>query len=151
MWVEYWCGIIEIIGDDYIGMKPTMEVAEGDRVNAIGDEYGRIFVETTHPNYWQVSADYSAAQTNASVKAAPGAGLSLYITDIEVSNGAVAGNITLLDGSGGAVLFECYPAINGGIVTNRRTPIKLTANTALCITSTTVTTHAVNLAGFVAP
>ena len=63
----------------------------------------------------------------------------------------MAGNITLLNGSGGAVKYEIYPAINGGAVDNRRTPIKLSANTALVITSTTVTTHSVNISGFIAP
>jgi hypothetical protein len=130
---------------------PNAAAAENDRVNAIADEYGRQYVETTHPNYWSVSADYAEAQTNTSVKAAPGAGLSLYITDILISNGATAGNITLLDGSGGTVKFEIYPAINGGATTNLRTPIKLTANTALCITSTTVTTHSITINGFIAP
>jgi len=130
---------------------PNAAAAENDRANDIVDEYGRKYVETTHPNYWDVSADYVAAQTNASVKATPGAGLSLYLTDIIISNGATAGNITLLDGSGGTVLFEIYPAINGGCSTNLRTPIKLTANTALCITSTTVTTHSVMISGFIAP
>ena len=130
---------------------PAAAVAENDRVNGIGDEYGRQYVNDVHPNYWEVSADYSAAQTNASIKVAPGAGLSLYITDISISNGATAGNITLLNGSGGAVKYEIYPAINGGAVDNRRTPIKLSANTALLITSTTVTTHSVNISGFIAP
>jgi hypothetical protein len=130
---------------------PGTAVAEDDRTNFISDVYGRQFVETAHPNLWDVSADYAAAQTNTSVKAAPGAGLSLYVTDVMISNGAVAGNITLLDGSGGTVLLEIYPAINGGCVTNLKTPIKLTANTALVITSTTVTTHAVTINGYIAP
>ena len=129
---------------------PNAAVAEGDRTNAIGDEYGRVYVCDVHPNYWSVSADYAAAQTNTSIKAAPGAGLSLYITDILISNGATAGNITLLDGSGGTVKWEIYPAINGGCVSNLRTPIKLTANTALCITSTSCTTHSLTICGFIA-
>lgn len=133
------------------GSEPGTAVAEGDRTNLITDVYGRQFVETAHPNLFSVSADYAAAQTNASIKAAPGAGLSLYITDILISNGATAGNITLLNGSGGTVLLELYPAINGGGVMNLRTPIKLSANTALVITSTTVTTHSVTISGFIAP
>lgn len=105
-----------------------------------------------NPNLWTVTpAAYAGAQTNTSVKAAPGAGLSLYVTDIFVSNGATAGIITLLDGSGGTVLFRAYCAINGGVVMNLMTPLRLTANTALCITSTTVTTHSVTIAGFTAP
>lgn len=132
------------------GTAPGTDVAEDDRTNFIATVEGRQFVETAHPNYWSASADYAAAQTNTTVKAAPGAGLKLYITDIILSNGATAGNITLLDGSGGTVLFELYPAVNGGAVVNLRTPIALTANTLLAITSTTVTTHSITVSGFIA-
>ena len=133
------------------GTAPQTAAAEADRVNGISDLQGIQYVQISHPFFWHVSADYASAQTNTSVKAAPGAGLALYITDISISNGATAGNITLLDGSGGTVLYELYPAINGGAVLNLRNPIKLTANTALVITSTTVTTHSVFVAGFTVP
>jgi hypothetical protein len=136
---------------NFDGTAPGSVVAEDDRTDFINDVYGRQFVETSHPNLWDVSADYAAAQTNTTVKAAPGAGLKLYITDVMISNGATAGNITLLDGSGGTVLLEIYPAINGGAVMNLRTPIALTANTLLAITSTTVTTHSVFVSGYIAP
>lgn len=131
------------------GTAPGTAVAEADRANFITDVYGRQYVETTHPNYWKASADYAAAQTNATVVAAPGSG-SLYITDVIISNGAVAGNVTLLDGSGGTVLLEFYPAINGSLSHSFRTPIRLTATTLLAITSTTVTTHSVTVCGFTA-
>jgi hypothetical protein len=132
------------------GTAPGTDVSEDDRVDSIHTVDGRQFVEISHPNYWSASADYAAAQTNATVKAAAGAGLKLYITDVIVSNGATAGNITLLDGSGGTVLLELYPAINGGLTHAFRTPIALTANTLLAITSTTVTTHSVTVSGFIA-
>lgn len=131
------------------GTEPQTKVAEADRVNAISDLVGRQYVATEHPRFWHVSVDYASAQTNASIKASPGAGLALYITDISISNGATAGNITLLDGSGGTVLYEIYPAINGGATLSLKNPIKLTDATALCITSTTVTTHSVFVSGFV--
>lgn len=133
------------------GTEPGTAVAEDDRVDSIADPYGRQYVNDMHPRFWHVSSDYASAQTNTSVKAAPGASLKLYITDIAISNGATAGNVTLLDGSGGTVLFECYPGVNGGIVANLKHPIALTSNTALCVTSTTVTTHSVNISGFIAP
>ena len=136
---------------NFDGTVPGTAVAENDRVNFIADVYGRQFIETAHPNCWDISADYAVAQTNTSIKASPGAGLRLYITDILISNGATAGNITLLDGAGGTVKWDIYPAINGGCVSNLKTPIKLTVNTALCITSTTVTTHSVTICGFIAP
>lgn len=133
------------------GTDPGAVSAEDDAASLIQDNNRRLYVNDIHPRFWSVSADYASAQTNTSVKASPGASLSLYITDIQLSNGATAGNVTLLDGSGGTVVFEVYPAINGGSVLNLRTPIKLTANTALCITSTTVTTHSIFVAGFIAP
>lgn len=133
------------------GTDPTAVSAEGDAAALRTDMQRNLIVNQTHPRFWHVSADYASAQTNTSVKAAPGASLSLYITDISISNGATAGNITLLDGSGGTVLYELYPAINGGAVLTLRSPIKLTANTALCITSTTVTTHSIFVSGYIAP
>lgn len=133
------------------GTDPTAVSAEADVAALRTDMQRNLIVNQTHPRFWHVSADYGAAQTNTSVKAAPGASLSLYITDLQISNGATAGNITLLDGSGGTVLYELYPAINGGAVLTLRSPIKLTANTALCITSTTVTTHSIFVSGYVAP
>ncbi len=103
-----------------------------------------------HPNAWSASLDYSGAQTNATLKAAPPANRRLVITWLVISNGAVAGNITLLDGSGGSVLFEVYPAINGGVALDNL-HIELTAATLLAITSTTVTTHAINVGGYSEP
>lgn len=132
------------------GTDPTAVSAEGDAANLRTDMNRILLVNQTHPRFWHVSADYASAQTNASVKAAPGAGLSLYITDLTISNGATAGNITLLDGSGGTVLYEVYPAINGGAVLSLRSPIKLTANTALCLTSTSCTTHSIFVSGYIA-
>lgn len=143
--------VVEGVAVETDGTDPTTVSAEGDAAALRTDRQRLLLVNQTHPRHWSVSADYGSAQTNTSVKAAPGSGLKLYITDISISNGATAGNITLLDGSGGTVLYEIYPAVNGGAVDNRRTPIVLTADTALCITSTTVTTHSINISGYIAP
>lgn len=141
------CGVaVETDGTD-----PTTVSAEGDAAYLRTDRARRLLVSEHHPRSFFTSADYSSAQTNTSVQAAPGASLSLYITDIVISNGATAGKITLLDGSGGTVKFSIYPAINGGAAVSLKQPIRLTANTALCITSTTVTTHSVNVGGYTAP
>ena len=136
-------------GYTFDGTIPQTAVTEGQRVNAISDLQGIQYVQTAHPFFFSASVDYGAAQTNATVKAAPGAG-SLYITDIFLSNGAVAGNVTLLNGSGGAVLWECYPGINGGASFHPKNPIKLTATTLLAITSTSCTTHSLTVCGFTA-
>lgn len=133
------------------GTDPTAVSAEGDAAALRTDMNRILLVNQTHPRGSTVSADYASAQTNTSVIAAPGASLSIYITDIMLSNGATAGNVTLLDGSGGTVKWEAYPAINGGaVLTGLRQPIKLTANTALCLTSTTVTTHSIFIGYYIA-
>jgi hypothetical protein len=133
------------------GTDPTTVSAEGDAAAVRTDRARRLLVGIGHPRFFNATADYGSAQTNASLQGAPGASLSLYITDIIISNGATAGKITLLDGSGGTVKFTLYPAINGGCAISLANPIRLTANTALCVTSTTVTTHAVNVCGYIAP
>jgi hypothetical protein len=132
------------------GTDPLAVSAEGDVAALRSDPNRILLVNQTHPRFFRACVDYAAAQTNTTVVAAPGAGLSLYITDIVISNGATAGNITLLDGSGGTLLFEIYPAINGGVAHSFRNPIKLTANTLLAITSTTCTTHAITVTGYIA-
>ena len=136
---------------NFDGTVPGTAVAENDRANAIGDVYGRQYVETAHPNYWRALGDYGSAQTNATLKAAPGVGLKLYITDVIISNGATAGEIALLDGSGGSKIFSIHPAANGGAAHSFRTPLALTANTLLAVTSVTVTTHDITVSGYIAP
>ena len=102
-----------------------------------------------HPNAWSASVDYTGAQTNATVYAAQ-SGWKTVITWVMISNGAVAGNVTLLDGSGGTVLYEVYPQINGGVA-QENIQIELTAETLLAVTSTDCTTHSVNVGGFLEP
>lgn len=132
------------------GTDPLAVSAEGDAAVLRTDPNRILLINQTHPRFFRASADYASAQTNTSVVASPGASLSLYITDVIISNGATAGNITLLDGSGGSVLLELYPAINGGLTHSFRNPIKLTAATALCLTSTSCTTHSVTVTGYIA-
>lgn len=106
---------------------------------------------------WKFSAseNHATAQTNNELVASPGAGLSLYITNIEISNGATAGTIKIVEDTGGTPVDkweELYAGINGGAVVDRsHAPIKITANTNLGFTSGTVTTHSVSVAGCIAP
>lgn len=136
------------------GTAPGTAVAENDRAQFITDVYGRQFVETAHPNFWSASDNQSSAQTNTELKATPGSGLSLYVTDIIISNGATAGNIKLVEDTGGTpvdVLEVMYFAINGGAVISLRTPIKITANKNLGYTSVDCTSHSVTVCGYIAP
>ena len=123
-------------------------------MNGIADVYGRQFVSTDHPYYFRASENNATAQTNNEIVAAPGAGLSLYVTDIVVSNGATAGSIKIVEDTAGTpvvIVNETYMAINGGAVMQFKTPLKLTANKNLGYTSTTVTTHTITVSGYIAP
>jgi hypothetical protein len=88
-----------------------------------------------------VCAVYAGTQTNASVVAAPAAGSYIVVQWFCISNGAVAGEVELLDGSGGTIKFDAFLPINTPLYVDcRRAPIVLTAATALCFTSVTSTT-----------
>lgn len=84
---------------------------------------------------FHASKDADTAFTNESVKTAPGAGKRIYITDIDYSMGATSRAIKILDGSGGTILWERTPAVTGCDHVVFKTPLRLTANTALCLTT----------------
>lgn len=129
-------------------------VAEDDRVNAHFDRNGRQLVNTAHPNLWSVAENHSTAQTNNALKAAPGANLSLYITDVVISNGATAGNIKFVEDTAGTpvdVIEVMYFAANGGAALHFKTPIRITANKDFGFTSVTSTTHSITVCGYTAP
>ena len=135
------------------GTVPGTAVVELDRANFITDLYGRQYVSTEHPNFFSVSTVYTTAQTETQLKAKPGAGLSLYLTDVVLSVGETANTLRLKDGNAGGTNVDIVPpmgfAANGGAVLNLRTPLKLVANSSLAITSTGGGNHSVLISGYV--
>ncbi len=100
--------------------------------------------------FWARTGSTAAALTNTEMLAAPGAGKAIYITDIHLSNeGGAANQISVLDGSGGAAMFNHYFAANQGITASFRTPMVLTANTALCVTTTAADHAIIEVGGYV--
>lgn len=110
-------------------------------------QYDRNMTVTT----WHVNGTYTGAQTNTSLKAAPTLD-NLHITDILVTNDDTAAiTVALLDGSGGTSLIGTQKvAKSGGFVMSLTTPIRLTAKTALCLTTTGTSNFSVFVAGFTA-
>jgi hypothetical protein len=76
-----------------------------------------------------------ATATNTTAIAAPGAGLSIYVTDMEGSNAGSAQTVTtFFEGAGTTARYvRVLAASGGGFVTNLKTPWKLPANTALTL------------------
>lgn len=111
-------------------------VADGDAVRAWYDTAGRQVVQIGSAESSYVAAEYTSNQTDTSLIAAPGAGLQIVIYDILVSTGA-AGTVLLEDGTTTRLFGRLSLAANGGWQFNSSKGLRLTANQALTITTTT--------------
>ena len=141
------------IGAKALSTIPSV-VATGDRTDAISDLYGALRVREDHVNQWSYHENSSSALTDTTVKAAPGAGLSIYITDIVCSTGAAtAMDFFIEEGTTTIVLGPYYlEAIAGrGVALQFKTPKKITANTLISITNSAAIAHSFDISGFIAP
>lgn len=155
-----------------IGVKAVAEAAQPSAVAAGQVAYPiatleRIPVVTTrHPNHIQCQQTISTATTLTAMGgscAAPGAGLSIYITDISFSTNAAGITAdsfnTLKSGTGGscgtatAVIWQCMTtaATQATCSQNLQTPIKVTANSEVCWINSTAGSKTVNIEGYIAP
>lgn len=93
---------------------------------------------------------------------APGAGLSVYITDIEFGSSAASGTAadsfptlksgtTGTCGTGTAVIWQGLSTANSTIVVNLSQPIKVAANSEVCWIMTTAGSKTIQLHGYIAP
>jgi len=77
----------------------------------------------------------SGAYTNETMQASPGTGFRLYVTDVVFNCGATGITASLLDGSGGTVLWKQALAANTSCNVHFAVPLKLTAATLLALTT----------------
>lgn len=143
------CGVAQ---DNDDTAPPNRVSAESDATRLATDRDGTLHVHTYGPQIWSYHEDSSNALTDASVHAAPGAGLSLYVTDIVCSTGAAtAMNIFFEEGTT-KVLGPWYlEAVAGrGLAIHFGTPKKITANTALTVTTSAAIAHSVDITGYTA-
>lgn len=139
--------------------------ADAARTNFSVDAYGASYVRNDHPTRWSAGLDAIGA-TLTEIKAAPGAGLSLYITGwIAQSTTATAGQHTLRFGTGtncgtgtgnllaaSATARYASPANTvAPTVVQLIPPIKVTANNAVCLLGVATNTTSMTLMGFTAP
>ena len=131
---------------------PNQVSAEADATRIATDRDGAVFVRPFGPRIWSYHEDSSSALTDASVHAAPAAGLSLYVTDIIVSTGAATAMNVFLEEGGTTVLGPWYlEAIAGrGLALHFLTPKKITAATALTITTSAAIAHSIDIMGHIA-
>ncbi len=106
----------------------------------------RTFVDVRHPNRWFVKLNSSSAQTAQELKAAPGAGLRLVVTDISISS--VSAQTTELLGAAVNIHEIIYTGGTvGNYVNNLVSGIDLAENVALNVTSTAGVAHSINISG----
>ena len=131
---------------------PNRVSAEARATRIATDRDGAIFAHPHGPQLWSYHVNGSAALTDASVHALPGAGLSLYVTDIVCSSGAATAMNVFFEEGSTVVLGPYYlEAVAGrGFAIHFGTPKKITANTALTVTTSAAIAHAVDVTGYTA-
>ena len=137
---------------NFDGTDPGNVSTEDDVVRFITDPNRRQYVNTVHPFLWSYHSDGSSALTDASVAAAPGAGYSHFVTDVVVSTGAATALNVFFEEGSTKVLGPYYlEAVAGrGIALHFGTPKKITANTALTVTTSAAIAQCVDVLGFTA-
>ena len=137
---------------NFDGTDPGNISAEDDVVRFIADPNRRLYVNTTHPMNWSYHENSSNALTDASVKTAPGANYSLFVTDIIVSTGAATAFNIFFEEGASTILGPYYlEAVAGrGVVLHFKTPKQITANTALTVTTSAAIAHSIEVLGFIA-
>lgn len=129
--------------------------AADDYVPLQTDAEGRLWVNDRPPVIWSAFHDAAAAHTDIALQAAPGAGLSLYVTDFIVTNDSTLAITIKLEedtasGKTAKTAIQYVPK-DGGFVMKFETPIKLTADKDLGFTSTGTSNFGVEVHGFTAP
>ena len=143
------CGVAQNVDDT---APPNRISTESDATRLATDFDGTVFAHPHGPQIWNYHENSSSALTDASVHAAPGVGLSLYVTDIVCSTGAATAFNVFFEEGASTVLGPYYlEAVAGrGVGLHFQTPKKITANTALTITTSAAIAHGIDVTGFTA-
>jgi hypothetical protein len=141
-------GAVSIDTDDTA--PPNRVSAEAESVRVGADRDGSIHVLPFGPQVWKYHVNGSSALTDTSVHSAPGAGLSLYIGTIVFSSGAATAINMFLEETSTTIAGPYYlEAVAGrGMAIQFNPPLKVTANTALTITTSAAIAHSVDITGF---
>ena len=137
---------------NFDGTDPGNVSAEDDVARAILDLNRRQYVNTIHPQMWSYHENSSSALTDVSVQGAPAAGYSIFVTDIIVSTGAATALNVFFEEGASTILGPYYlEAVAGrGLALHFVTPKKITAATALTVTTSAAIAHGIDVLGFTA-
>lgn len=122
-------------------------VANGGTIGTLG--IGTVDAVSALPlNVWGTTIN-TAASAFGTIKAAV-SGSTIYITDLEISMGIVPGTVALYSGGTAFVIAGTWSFnANGGLVTNRKTPIFATSGSAICYQQQGTATLSITASGFV--
>ena len=140
------------IGGQAINFDGTdpLSVAEGDRTHAKFNPQGGLFCDISNPFAWHTSLAYAAGTTGGAVVAAPGASLSLHVTDIVVSAQTTGANFIIREDTTTAIHLQFDLMVAGVQHFTFRNPLRFAANKPLQLTVTTTNTT-FNVSGYTAP
>lgn len=140
------------IGGQAISFDGTdpLSVAEGDRSHCKLNLQGGLFVDISNPFAWHTSMSFAAATTAAAVVAAPGAGLSLHLTDFVVSAQTTGANFIVREDTTTVIHVQFDMGAADHFNHSYRTPLRFTANKPLQLTVTTTNTT-FSVSGYTAP
>jgi hypothetical protein len=130
------------------GTAVTAVNADADSVALLADRHGLLYVATYHPTSWVYAVSTGAALTDTEVAAAGGAGLCHYVTDIVFAASAAAN--VYFEEAAATVMGPFYLVGAGSFAISFKTPRKLTAATALTVTTSLAAAHSVEVHGFTA-
>lgn len=143
---------VGVVQETMADSAPSTRVSADADIGYAAASDGAQYVIPTGPQTWSYHENSSSALTDTSVHAAPGAGLSLYVTDIIVSTGAATAFNIFFEEGASTVLGPYYlEAVAGrGFQVHFQTPKKITANTALTVTTSAAIAHGIDVTGFIA-
>jgi len=121
-----------------------------EQTRTICDPSGAFFSHPHPPRVWHSAAEYSSAQTDTTLRSAPGEDYAIYITDIYIHvDGAVDVSLEE-DGTPDVLKFRFYgQAAGDGVAHSFRCPIRLTADKALLLTTSGAVTCFVAVTGYI--
>lgn len=126
--------------------------AEDDVARCITDLNRRLLVNHAHPFGWHYHENSSSALTDATVRADPGDGFAIFVTDIICSTGAATAlNFFFEEGASTVWGPDYLEAVAGrGVAIHLQQHKMVTASTALTITSSAAIAHSFDILGYVA-